>query len=159
MKRVRKNPAPEDVVRRVAASIPVRERAATAAGATSAPQCPARFCSSRDRCQMSSEIIVQYIGFEAKRLTREYTFNVREAGQEREFRLNIANEAFVSHRASYQDAPGICALRLHVELAAFSNHPPVSQYDITVAEMDSYRGTRYPKAGKNLWGRKPKEDF
>src|SRR5260370_10650571 len=147
MKRVRKSPAPGDVVRRVAGSIPVRERAATAAGATSAPQCPARFCSSRDRCQMSSEIIVQYIGFEAKRLTREYTFNVREAGQEREFRLNIANEAFVSHRACYQDAPGICALRLDVELATYSNHPPLTQYDITGTELDSYRQARLPNRG------------
>ena len=108
---------------------------------------------------MSNSPIVQYLGFSAKPLARAYTFHVRTLDHEREFTLNIANEAFVSHRASYQDAPGICALRLHVELAAFSNHPPVSQYDITVAEMDTYRETRYPKAGKNPWGRKPKEDF
>src|SRR5260370_28833628 len=154
MKRVRKSRARGDVVARVPASIPVRERAATAAGATSAPQCPARCCSSRDRCQMSSEIIVQYIGFEAKRLTREYTFNVREAGQEREFRLNIANEAFVSHRASYQDAPGICALRLQVELATYSNHPPQTQYEITATAMYSYTQARLPKRG-----RKAQENF
>jgi len=36
---------------------------------------------------------------------REYTFNVREAGSEREFTLSIENAAFVSHRARYQDAP------------------------------------------------------
>src|SRR6266404_9192572 len=108
---------------------------------------------------MSNGIIVQYMGFEAKQLTREYTFNVREAGQEREFRLNIANEAFLSHRASYQDAPGICALRLGVELAAFSHDPPKTQYDITAAEIDTYRESRYPKTPKNLWGRKPKEDY
>ncbi len=103
---------------------------------------------------MSSEIIVQYIGFEAKRLTREYTFNVREAGQEREFRLNIANEAFVSHRVSYQDAPGVCALRLQVELATYSNHPPETQYEITATELDSYRQARLPKRG-----RKAQENF
>ncbi len=108
---------------------------------------------------MSNGVIVQYLGFSAKPLARAYTFQVRTPDHEREFTLNIANEAFVSHRASYQDAPGICALRLHVELAAFSNHPPVSQYDITGAEMDSYREARYPRAGKNLWGRKPKDDF
>jgi len=103
---------------------------------------------------MSNGIIVQYMGFEAKQLTREYTFNVREAGQDREFRLNIANEAFVSHRASYQDAPGICALRLQVELAAYSNHPPETQYEITGAELDTYRQARSPKTG-----RKAREDF
>jgi hypothetical protein len=61
----------------------------------------------------------------------EYTFSVREAGEEREFRLNITNEAFVSHRARYQDAPGICSARLHAELSAFSNHPPETKFDIT----------------------------
>jgi hypothetical protein len=98
------------------------------------------------------------MGFQAKPLMREYIFNVRTAEQEREFTLNIANEAFLSHRASYQDAPGICALRLRVELAAFSNHPPRTEYDITGAEIDTFRELRYPKA-KNLWGRKPKEDY
>jgi hypothetical protein len=104
---------------------------------------------------MSSVIIMQYMGFEAKPLTREYTFNVREAGQEREFRLNIANEAFVSHRASYQDAPGICAQRLQIELATYSNHPPETEYEITGAELDSYRQARLPK---KTWG-KPQESF
>jgi len=103
---------------------------------------------------MSNAIIVRYMGFEAKRLTREYTFNVREAGQDREFTLNIANEAFVSHRASYQDAPGICALRLSVELATYSNNPPSTQYEITRAELDSYRQARLPKRG-----RKARENF
>jgi hypothetical protein len=103
---------------------------------------------------MSNGIIMQYMGFEAKQLTREYTFNVREAGQDREFRLNIANDAFVSHRASYQDAPGICALRLRVELDTYSNHPPETQYEITGAELDNYRQSRLPKTG-----RKAREDF
>jgi len=104
-------------------------------------------------------VIVQYMGFEAKPLMREYIFHVRTADHDREFTLNIANEAFLSHRASYQDAPGICALRLGVELAAFSNDPPKTQYDITAAEIDTYRESRYPKTPKNLWGRKPKEDY
>lgn len=94
---------------------------------------------------MSDGAIVQYIGFEAKPLVREYTFNVREAGSEREFTLNIANEAFVSHRARYQDAPAICSLRLNAELAAHSNRPPDSQFAITTAELDAYRESRMPK--------------
>ena len=109
---------------------------------------------------MSDRVIVQYMGFEAKPLVREYTFNVREAGEEREFRLNIANEAFVSRRARYQDAPGICALRLHAELTAFSNHPPETQFDITGAELDSFRESRSPKAvGIPPWRKKVQEDF
>jgi hypothetical protein len=99
---------------------------------------------------MSSGVIVRYMGFEAKLLSREYSFNVREAGEEREFRLNIANDAFVSHRASYQDAPGICAQRLQVELATYSNHPPQTSYEITGAELDDYRGARSPKTGRKV---------
>jgi hypothetical protein len=102
---------------------------------------------------VSLAIIVQYVGFQAKALSREYTFHVRGAGEEREFTLNIANEAFVSHRASYQDAPGICAERLQAELAAHENHPAETEFVITVAELDSYRTARAPKSPRNLYGR------
>jgi hypothetical protein len=99
---------------------------------------------------MSSGILIQYVGFQAKSLRREYRFNVREAGQDREFTLNIANEAFVSRRARYQDAPGICAARLQAELAAFSNHPPKTRFEITGPELDTYREAhaKPPKPGR-----------
>jgi len=102
---------------------------------------------------MSTEIIVQYVGFQAKPLSREYTFHVRRAGEEREFTLNIANEAFVAHRARYQDAPGICAERLQAELAAHENHPAETQFVITTAESESYRAARTPKSPRSLYGR------
>jgi len=82
---------------------------------------------------MSDSVIVQYRGFEVKSLVREYTFNVREAGSEREFTISIENEAFVSHRARYQDAHSICSQRLNAELQAHSNHPPESQFVISSA--------------------------
>jgi hypothetical protein len=103
---------------------------------------------------MSNDIIVQYVGFQVTSLVREYRFTVRDAGEEREFKLNIANEAFVLHRARYQDAPGICAVRLHAELSAFSNHPSETEFDITGAELDNYRQARLPKPG-----RKAEDDF
>lgn len=103
---------------------------------------------------MSDRAIVQYLGFDAKPLVRMYIFNVREAGTEREFTLNIANESFLSRRARYQDAPGICAVRLLAELTAHSNHPLETHYVITGAELDSYRESRLPKTG-----RKAEEDF
>jgi hypothetical protein len=106
----------------------------------------------------TGSIIVQYVGFQAKQLSREYTFNVRGAGEDREFTLNIANEAFVSHRASYQDAPGICAQRLQAELAAHSNHPLETQYVISSAELDTYRESRSPK-GVKPWTKKPQDNF
>jgi len=102
---------------------------------------------------------VQYVGFRTNGLSREYTFNVRGAGEDREFTLNIANEAFVAHRARYQDAPAICAERLQAELAAHENHPVETQYVITSAELETYRAARSPKGEQKMWSRKPQEDY
>jgi hypothetical protein len=109
---------------------------------------------------MSNAVLVQYVGFEPKTLMREYTFNVREGGEEREFKLDISNEAFVSHRARYQDAPAICVVRLQAELAAHSNHPAETRYEITGAELDIFRETRLPKASRGPYGwKKSQENF
>lgn len=97
---------------------------------------------------MNDGIIVQYLGFQAKQLAREYSFQVREAGAEREFTLNIANEAFLSHLARYQDGPDICAQRLQAELAAHANHPSQTEYMITSSELDSYRTSRAVKPSR-----------
>jgi hypothetical protein len=108
---------------------------------------------------MSGSILVQYVGFRTNTLSREYTFNVRGDGEDREFTLNIANEAFVTHRARYQDAPGICAERLQAELAAHENHPLETQYVITSAELETYRAARSPKDGQRLWSRKSQDQY
>jgi hypothetical protein len=108
---------------------------------------------------MSDAVIVQYRGFEVKIDVREYTFNVREAGSEREFTLSIENEAFVSHLAKYQDAPCICSTRLNAELLAHSNHPPDSHFAITSAELETFRAARTPKVPPSPYGRKPVDDY
>jgi len=108
---------------------------------------------------MSNVPIVRYVGFAVKPLVREYTFSVRDAGNEREFTLNIANEAFLFHRARYQDAPAICALRLNAELAAHSNHPPDSDFAITASELESYRKSRTPSVVASPYGRKQQKEF
>jgi hypothetical protein len=109
---------------------------------------------------VNTAIVVQYIGFEPKALVREYTFSVREAGEVREFKLNIPNEAFVSHRAKYQDAPAICSIRLNAELAANSNHPSQTQFAITSAELDSFRETRTAKISRGAAGwKKAQQNF
>ena len=108
---------------------------------------------------MTETAIVQYRGFEVKLQVREYTFNVREAGSDREFTLSIENEAFVSHRARYQDAPSICSLRLNAELLAHANHPPESVFAITSAELETYRAARTPKVPPSPYARKPQEDY
>ncbi|HET6929620.1 MAG TPA: hypothetical protein VFI45_04815 [Candidatus Acidoferrum sp.] len=106
---------------------------------------------------MSGSILVQYVGFRTNGLSREYTFNVRGDGADREFTLNISNEAFVSHRARYQDAPAICAERLQAELAAHENRPLETSYIITSTELESYRAARSPKDGQKPWSRKPQD--
>ena len=95
---------------------------------------------------MSDAVLVQYIGFQVKGSVREYTFAVRDAATEPlRYTLTIANEAFVSHRVRYQDAPQICSLRLHHELDAHSNHPPTMQFCVTDAELLTYQDARKPK--------------
>ena len=106
----------------------------------------------------ANNLIIQYVGFEAKSLVREYTFNVREAaGDAREFTLTIPNEAFNSRRARFQDAPDICSLKLQVELAANANHPPHTHYRITDAEIDVYHSA-HTKPARNFFGRKPERE-
>ena len=99
---------------------------------------------------MSETAKVQYVGFEAKELVREYSFVVRQEAGTREFSLAIANEAFRSHRISYQDAPNICSAKLHRELATYANHPPQTKYTISEAELKEYRESHAPKAARSL---------
>jgi hypothetical protein len=104
---------------------------------------------------MIESVNVQYVGFEAKALVREYNFLVRQASSgTREFTLAIVNEAFSSRRVRYQDAPDICSLKLHRELAAFANQPPQTHYRISELELDEYRGSHAPKAPHGFYPRK-----
>ena len=100
---------------------------------------------------MSDPIIVQYVGFEAKALVREYTFAVREvASQPRAYTLTIANEAFESHRARYQDAPGICLLRLRQELATSISPPATTHFCVTDTELAAYHDARKEKVPRGF---------
>ena len=104
---------------------------------------------------MSESVNVQYVGFEAKALVREYSFLVRQGSSgTREFTLAIVNEAFSSHRVRYQDAPEICSLKLHRELATFSNHPPQTHYRISEVDLDEYRNAHAPKDASGFHPRK-----
>ena len=108
---------------------------------------------------MTDTLIVQYMGFEAQGSVRKYKFLVRETATEpREFTLDIANEAFNSRRARFQDAPDICSLKLHHELAASSNRPPTSKFRITDAELEVYSNAHWKKARQNPYSHKPRLD-
>lgn len=108
---------------------------------------------------MTETLTVQYVGFEAKALVREYSFIVRQALNETsEFTLSIENEAFGSRRVRFQDAPEICSVRLHQELAAFGNHPPEAHYHISETDLDDYRSSHAPKATGYPYRPKPPLD-
>jgi hypothetical protein len=113
-------------------------------------------CSETNRNPLSDEIIVQYVGFSAKELVREYTFSVREVPSEpRKYTLTIPHEAFASHRARYQDAPGICLLRLRLELATLPKDPAATAFCITDAELADYQGARKQAPLHGIASRRP----
>jgi hypothetical protein len=100
---------------------------------------------------MNSQIIVQYVGFQVTSALRQYTFAVRETATEPlQYTLTIANEAFVSHRVRYQDAPQICSLRLRRELDAHANHPLANSFCVTDTELATYQDAHVPKANRGL---------
>jgi hypothetical protein len=109
---------------------------------------------------MTDNLIVQFVGYEVYPLVREYRFSVRESKTEaREFTLTIANASFDSRRARFQDAPDICSLRLHRELAGEANHPTSTHFEITDEELDDYRGRHTPKHSTSPYKKKPLEDY
>jgi hypothetical protein len=100
---------------------------------------------------MLENVNVQYVGFEARGLVREYMFVVRgAANQTSEYFFEIDNESFSSRQVRFQDGAEICSLRLHRELAAFGNHPPRSHYQIGTSELEEYRKSHSPKAAGHM---------
>lgn len=104
-------------------------------------------------------INVQYVGFTAKAMAREYSFLVRESAiDSHEITFAIVNEAFTSHRLSLQNGPDICSLKLHRELADPSNSPLKAHYRISETELDAYRDSHTSGAAKALYPRRVAED-
>jgi hypothetical protein len=96
---------------------------------------------------MTEDVNIQYVGFQAKALVREYSFILRRALNETsEFTLTIGNEAFGSRRVRFQDAPEICSRRLRRELAVFGDHPPKAHYHISETDLEDYRSCHAPRA-------------
>jgi hypothetical protein len=108
---------------------------------------------------MIENVTVQYVGFKAKALVREYSFVVRRAlNQTSEFTLTIGNEAFGARRVRFQDAPEICSLRLHRELAVFGNQPPQTHYSISETDLEEYLSSHAPKTWGYPYKPKPPQD-
>src|SRR5215469_14449412 len=108
---------------------------------------------------MSKEIVVQFLGFEAKEIGRAYTFQVLDPSTEpREFTITIAHEAFSTQRARFQDGPDICSTKLRRELIASGNNPTESHFLMTNAELDDYR-TSHVSPKTRPFHRPPAEEY
>ncbi|HXM98660.1 MAG TPA: hypothetical protein VN982_09315 [Candidatus Dormibacteraeota bacterium] len=108
----------------------------------------------------NTSVQVQYVGFEAKVLRREYRFIVRGALNDvSEFTLAIGNEAFGSRRVRFQDAPEICSLRLHRELTSCGSNPPEEVISISETDLEEYRSSHAPKARGYTYQRKVPDDL
>jgi hypothetical protein len=95
---------------------------------------------------VSDAVVLQYVGFETKGTVREYAFTLRGSGGESSpYFVTIANAAFVEHRVRYQDAPDICSIRLHRELATHTDHLSSSHFFVTDAELADYKSAHTPK--------------
>jgi hypothetical protein len=91
----------------------------------------------------------QYVGFTPKLVTREYNSIVRAAPVEAfEITFAISNKAFTSRRLSFQNAPDLCSLKLHREMAG--SLPLKSRYQISEGDLDDYRDSHQSKCRKNF---------
>jgi len=73
-------------------------------------------------------------------------FLLRESSIEpQEITFTILNEAFRSHGLGYQDAPDLCSLKLHREMANSMDRPLKTHYRISGTELDDYRYSHFPK--------------
>lgn len=105
-------------------------------------------------------IVLQYLGFETKETLREYAFSLHGlGGQSSTYFVTIANEAFLAHRARYQDAPAICSIRLRREFASQVDLPPASTFLVTDQELAEYKDAHTPKANSGPWKSAKDENF
>ena len=92
---------------------------------------------------------VEYVSFRPTKKAREYLLSVRRGEDVHEFTVAIRNEAFLSGRARYQDAPDICFLKLQRELAAVAEDKlPSRSLEITDEELEEYRVAHAPKESR-----------
>ena len=106
---------------------------------------------------MSDTLYIQFVACESQAMVRRYTFHVLQSGEARDFSLTITNEAFVSHRARYQDGPDICTRRLRRELSDCANPPAGRHFRVSDSELDDYRESHLPKSVQSLYPAKPRK--
>jgi hypothetical protein len=89
---------------------------------------------------------VEYLAFTAGEATREYHLRVRRGTESHAFTVAIPNEAFLSGRVRYQDAPDICFLKLQREIAVREDESlPAQALRMTDEELEEYKVSHTPK--------------
>jgi hypothetical protein len=72
---------------------------------------------------------------------------VRRGTEFHDFTVAIPNEAFLSGRVRYQDAPDICFLKLQREIAAREDESlPDQALSMTDQELEEYKIAHTPKS-------------
>jgi hypothetical protein len=83
---------------------------------------------------------VEYQTFTAGETTREYRLRARRGTESHYFTVTIPNEAFLSGRVRYQDAPDICFMKIQREMAACGEDDvPAASFTMTDQELEEYR--------------------
>lgn len=89
---------------------------------------------------------VEYMSFQAGETAREYRLHVHRGEHLHVFTVAIANEAFLSGRARYQDAPEICFLKVLRELEdCTAGALPPRAHRVTDEELAEYQVAHTPK--------------
>lgn len=92
---------------------------------------------------------VEYVSFKATTVVREYRLRVRRGEDTHEFTVAIPNEAFLSGRIRYQDAPDVCFLKLQRELAAGEDGAlPPKALRMSDEDLEEYRVAHAPKESR-----------
>jgi hypothetical protein len=95
-------------------------------------------------------VLIQYLGYQARRKVRTYGFRVVEVGrEEREFTLSVPSQSLLDNHFKCQDVPGLCLAKLKEELSSETpDHAVPLQLTLSGAELRKYVETHYPAQGK-----------
>lgn len=78
---------------------------------------------------------IQYVGFDVRRDSRIYSFDVIDPEESRRFTVEVPLEAFRPFELRFQDGPELCFACLKRELAEERSEAPVVAH-LSVSEQD-----------------------
>jgi hypothetical protein len=98
---------------------------------------------------MTAPTQVAYVDFTAAEGVRQYRLRVRQGADSHDFTVAIPNEAFLSGRIRYQDAPDICFLKIQREIAAGEEGTlPDRALKLTDEELQEYKTSHASKSSR-----------